>query len=57
LEALRKMNNANRILAGNPGGKRPLGEHRSRGEDNIKMDLKEIGCHCEHWIRLIHDRI
>jgi len=51
------MNNANRILAGNPGGKRPLGEHRSRGEDNIKMDLKEIGCHCEHWIRLIHDRI
>jgi hypothetical protein len=35
--------NAYRILVGNPDGKRPLGRHRHRWEDNIKMDLREIG--------------
>jgi hypothetical protein len=32
-----------RILAGNPEGKKPLGRPRSRWEDNIKKDLREIG--------------
>jgi hypothetical protein len=32
-----------RILVGKPGGKRPLGRLRRRREDNIKMDLREIG--------------
>jgi hypothetical protein len=31
------------ILAGKPEGKRPLGSPRHRWEDNIKMDLREIG--------------
>jgi len=32
-----------RVLAGNPEEKRPLGRPRSRWEDNIKMDLQEMG--------------
>jgi hypothetical protein len=33
-----------RVLVGNPEGKRPLGRPRRRWEDNIKMDLQEVGC-------------
>ena len=33
-----------RVLVGKPEGKRPLGRPRRRWEDNIKMDLKEVGC-------------
>jgi len=33
-----------RILVGKPEGKRPLGRPRHRWEDNIKMDLQEVGC-------------
>jgi len=33
-----------RVLVGKPGGKRPLGRPRHRWEDNIKMDLQEVGC-------------
>jgi hypothetical protein len=36
--------NAYRILVGKPEGKRPLGRPRRRSVDNIKMDLREIGC-------------
>jgi hypothetical protein len=32
-----------RVLVGTPEGKRPLGRHRRRWEDNIKMDLQEVG--------------
>jgi hypothetical protein len=32
------------ILVGRPEGRRPLGRPRRRWEDNIKMDLREIGC-------------
>jgi hypothetical protein len=32
-----------RVLVGKPEGKRPLGRLRRRWEDNIKMDLKEVG--------------
>jgi len=32
------------VLLGKPGGKRPLGRPRHRWEDNIKMDLQEVGC-------------
>jgi len=31
-------------LVGRPGGKKPLGNPRLRWEDNIKMDLQEVGC-------------
>jgi hypothetical protein len=33
-----------RVLVGKPEGKRPLGRPRWRGEDNIKVDLQEVGC-------------
>jgi len=33
-----------RVLVGKPDGKRPLGRPRHRQEDNIKMDLQEVGC-------------
>ena len=33
-----------RVLAKKPEGKRPLGRPRHRWEDNIKMDLQEVGC-------------
>ena len=32
-----------RVLVGKPEGQRPLGRHRRRWEDNIKMDLQEVG--------------
>jgi hypothetical protein len=37
-------------------GKRPLGRHRRRREDNIKMDLQEFGCGDMDWIGLAQDR-
>ena len=40
---------------GKPEGKRPLGKHRRRWEDNIKMDLQEIGCRCMDCIELAPD--
>jgi hypothetical protein len=40
-----------RVLVGKPEGKRPIGRPRHRWEDNIKMDLQEVG-----WIELAHDR-
>jgi hypothetical protein len=44
-----------RVLVGKPEGKRPMGRPRRRGEDNIKMDLQEIGVGCGDWIELAHD--
>jgi hypothetical protein len=38
-----EQRNAHRILAGNPGGKRPLGRPIRRWVNSVKMDLKEIG--------------
>jgi len=45
-----------RVLAGKPEGKRPLGRPRCRWEDNIKMDLHEVGCGGMDWIKLAQDR-
>jgi len=45
-----------RSLVGKPEGKRPLGSPRRRWEDNIKMDLQEIGCGGLEWIELVQDR-
>ena len=39
-----------RILVEKPEGKRPFGRSRRRWEDNIKMDLQEVGCGCMDWI-------
>jgi hypothetical protein len=41
---------------GRPEGRRPLGRHRRRWEDNIKMDLREIGFGDVDWIHLAQDR-
>ena len=45
-----------RVLVGKPEGKRPLVRPRCRWEDNIKMDLQEVGCECMDWIDLAQDR-
>jgi hypothetical protein len=44
-------------LVRRPEGKRPLGRPRRRWEDNIKMDLGEIGIDEANWIRLAQDRV
>jgi hypothetical protein len=41
---------------GKPEGKRPLGRPRHIWEDNIKMDLQEMGCRGRDWIKLAQDR-
>jgi hypothetical protein len=43
------------FLVGKAEGKRQLGRHRSRGDDNIKMDLQEVGCGGMDWIGLAQD--
>jgi len=45
-----------RVLVGKPEGKRPLGRPRRRWEDNIKMNLQEVGCGGVDRIELIQDR-
>ena len=45
-----------RVLVGKPERKRPLGRPRRRWEDNIKMDLQEVGGDCEDWMELAQDR-
>ena len=45
-----------RVLVGKAEGKRPLGRPRRRWEDNIKMDLQEVGCEGMDWIDLAKDR-
>jgi hypothetical protein len=46
-----------RVLVGRPEGKRQLGRPTRRWEDNIKMDLREIGIDEANWIRLAQDRV
>jgi len=47
---------AYRVLMGKPGGKRSFGRPRRRWEDNIKIDLQEVGCGDMDWIELAQDR-
>jgi hypothetical protein len=48
--------NSYRVLMGKPEGKRPLGRPRRGWEDNIKMDLREIGWGTVDWINVAQDR-
>jgi hypothetical protein len=45
-----------RVLVGKPKRKRPLGRPRRRWEDNIKMDLQEIGVGCGDWLESAQER-
>ena len=45
-----------KILTGKPTGKRPLGRPRRRWEDNIRMDLEEIGMNAGNWVDSVLDR-
>ena len=45
-----------KVLVGKPDGKRPLGRPRRIWEDNIKMDLEEVGKGCGDWMELAEDR-
>jgi hypothetical protein len=44
-----------RVLVGKPEGKRPLGRPRCRWEDNIKMDVEEVGGVRGDWMELAQD--
>ena len=45
-----------KILTDKPIGKRPLARPRHRQEDNIRMDLKEMGINTRNWVDLAQDR-
>jgi hypothetical protein len=45
-----------RVLVGKPEGMRPHGRPRSEWEDNIKMDLQEVGCGGMDWMEMAQDR-
>jgi hypothetical protein len=48
--------NGYKILVGKPEWRRPFGRSTRRWEDNIKMDLREIGWECVDWMHLAQDR-
>jgi hypothetical protein len=52
-----KGRDVHRVLLGRPKGKRLLGRPRHWWEDNIKMDLREIGIDGANWIQLAQDRV
>ena len=51
-----KGRGVHRVLVGKPKEKRPLGRRRRRWEDNIKMDLREVGGGCGDWMEFAQDR-
>ena len=53
---MEQFRNAYRVLVGKPESKRPLGRPRRKWEDNIEMDLREVGCDHRGWIALDEDR-
>ena len=53
---MEQSRNACRILLGKPEEKITLGRPRCRWENNIKIDLKELGCGLGDWIALAEDR-
>ena len=53
---MEQSRNAYRFLVGKPQGKRPLERPRRRWEDNMKMDLREVGCDSGEWIDLAEYR-
>ena len=56
MERMRERRGLYRGLVGKPEGKRTLGRTRRRWEDNIKMDIQEVGRRSMDWIELAQDR-
>ena len=54
--SMEEVRGVHKILVGKPERKRPLGRPRRRWEDNIKMDLEELGRGCGDWMELAQDR-
>ena len=52
---MEESRSAFKILTGRPTGKRPLGRPRRRWEDNIRMDLEEIGINVGNWVDSAQD--
>jgi hypothetical protein len=52
---IRERRDTYRALVGKPEGRRPLERPRRRWEDNIKIDLREIGCGGADWVDLAQD--
>ena len=52
---MEQFRNAYKDLVGKPESKRHLGRPRRKWEDNIKMDLREVGCDPRDWIALAED--
>jgi hypothetical protein len=50
------MSDVYRALARTPGGKRPLRRLRLRWENNIKVDIREVGCGGMDWVDVTQDR-
>ena len=53
---MEKGRDMQKVLVGKPEGNRPFGRPRRRWDDNIKMDLQEIGRGCGDWMELAQDR-
>ena len=53
---MREDSGVHRVLVGKPEGKRPLGRPRRRWEDNIKLDVQEVGGDRGDWMELVQDR-
>jgi hypothetical protein len=53
---MREDRGVHRVLVGKPEGRRPLKRPRRRWEDNIKMDLQEVGGGRRNWMELAQDR-
>jgi hypothetical protein len=56
LARFKESRSAFKVLIGKPTGKRPSGKPRRRWEDNIRMDLKEMGISTRNWVDSSHDR-
>ena len=56
VERMGEDRGVHRVLVGKPEGKRPLGRQRRRWEDNIKLDLQEVGGGRGDWMELAQDR-
>lgn len=52
-----EMRNAHKVLARKPKGKKPFGRYRHRWEDNIKVDLQEMGYDVVDWVQLAQDSV